>query len=149
MRKIEMFLLLFFLVLSVGAYVSCSHLPVDAGYAIGPGFMPKAISVLIAAAVLLRIGELARLKDPEKGRFFAEGAPRRLLLVVALLVLAVLGMESLGVYTSVFGFMIAVLLFISRQALVQSLMASVATTGVFYLIFDLWLKLPLPGGLLF
>ena len=149
MRKIEMFLLLFFLALSVGAYVSCSHLPVDAGYAIGPGFMPKAISVLIAAAVLLRIVEIARLKDPEEGRFFAEGAPRRLLLAVVLLVLAVLGMETLGVYTSVFGFMLAVLLFISRHAIVQSLVASVATTAVFYLIFALWLKLPLPGGLLF
>lgn len=149
MRKIEMSLLLFFLALSVGAYVSCSHLPVDSGYAIGPGFMPKAIAGLIALVVLVRIAELARGKDPDKGRFFAPDSLGSLLLVVCLLVLAVLGMGTIGVYVSVFGFMLAVLLLVSKHAFFTSLMASLTTTGVFYLIFALWLKLPLPGGILF
>lgn len=151
MRQIEMFLLFFFLALSVGAYVSCSHLPVDSGYAIGPGFMPKAMAVLIALAVLVRIVELLRAKGTEKGedRFLTPGTLGNLVLVVGLLVLTAVGMGTLGVYVSVFGFMLAVLLFVSKHRFVPSIMATLTTTGVFYLIFAVWLKLPLPSGLLF
>jgi hypothetical protein len=91
------------------------------------------------------------MNKPEKngGRFFVPGAPARLLLVVVLLLLTVVGMKTLGVYVSVFCFMLAVLLLVSRHRFVPSIMATLTTTGVFYLIFALWLKLPLSGGLFF
>lgn len=149
--------------LGVGALVGGLHygLFADDGR-VGPGMMPA-----VAGALLCVLGAVLTLRtladseaagqpagdeeDPEGLDIFGRTQPERirhLWIVFALLLLAILAVAGLGFLVSFGLFVLVVSVGVERRKPVTSLLIAVGACVLIYLVFELFLRVPLPTGLL-
>jgi hypothetical protein len=75
----------------------------------------------------------------------AEREPlRKSFLILGTLVVGVASISFLGFAIPLFGMMLFMYGYVERLPIVKSVLASAVTTGVLVLIFEHWLKIPLP-----
>ena len=120
-------------------------LPAQTGFGLGPAFLPFWMGVLLSlcgAWVTIRPGKQS------EGEAAAPGGPRRAAFGLFILLLYTLALEPLGYLLSTLGFLFGCLRFLYRASSARAL--SVAFTGglVLFLIFRMWLRIPLPAGFL-
>ncbi len=113
----------------------------------GPAFLPVWLAMAGVVLVALRLGEARRLRAGTLEWPDRSGLARVASTFAALVVVPAIA-PLFGLVPSLALLVAFVLLVVLRQALWPSLATIAVTTGLIYVIFVLWLKVPLPKGLL-
>ncbi len=112
------------------------------GFAPDSGFLPLIYGVLLtllAGAIAANIF-LDPPADDERG---AIGKP---ILILAVLIVTIVGMRVAGFATATLLMLLFMFAVVERRPLLNSVVVSVATTGVLFVLFEMWLDVPLPVG---
>jgi hypothetical protein len=116
----------------------------------GPAFLPLLCGIVMAVlAVIIFIQDVLRnragLNKKKEGTFFTA---RWAKLVAALAVLLAFAFffERVGFILMTFAFMLFVLKVVEPTKWRTALLTSILTSGVSYLLFESWLKVPMPKG---
>ena len=121
------------------------QLPQKTGFGLGPAFLPFWTGVL-----LLLCGVWLMIRPGERSE--AQAVPgaglRRAAAGFLILLLYALALEPLGYLLSTLGFLFGCHLFLYKVSYVRALQVAFTGGVVLFLIFRVWLRLPLPGGFL-
>jgi putative tricarboxylic transport membrane protein len=111
-----------------------------------PGYFPFYIGLLICISALVNIARALRI-PPDKNRSFVEVGQLRLVLAVLVptAVYAVL-VTWIGIYVSSVLFIGFFMRWLGKYPWWKVVAVSVLTVVVFYVIFEIWFKVPLPKG---
>jgi len=135
--------------LSLYGIIESSQLERTMQMGVGIAFFPLTMSIVIGGlAVILLVGILKGRIQVKDKPIFQEGGFPRVLTVVALLLGYLILIEGVGYVPSTFLFFAAVVFFLQRGRILNTLLTSAACTFFLYAIFRLWLKSPLPTGIL-
>ncbi len=139
----------FLMALSLFGIIESSRLERTMQMGVGIAFFPLVMSVAIGVlSVLLLVGiRKGRIQVKEKPIFEPGGAPR-VMAVLAILAGYLVFTEILGYVGSTFLFFLAMIFFLGRGKILRTLLTSAGFTFFLYAIFRVWLKSPLPTGLL-
>jgi len=110
----------------------------------GPGFFPFWGGLLLGACALILLAR--SLKSRERRRFGAIPWPA-LIMVLGALLGYLLFLETLGFVIVTLLFLLALFCF-AEIGWIKHVAWSVIATSLVYALFKLWLKVPLPSGLL-
>lgn len=136
------------LVLSVVITTDTLPLGMWQGFTPGPAFFPVLIAgftALLSAQLLFK----AYFGAPSEATDWPGGAVLRTISMVYGALLAFFFLTPvLGMIPAIMAFLLIVMIGVLRQPVVGSLCAGVITTALIYVIFVLWLGLPLPKGFL-
>lgn len=148
MRRCERIAAAFFIFLGVGAAVLAYRMGFGNLHNPGPGFFPFWLSAFLAALgfiyFLTRPGS-----DSKPGRLWEKGVwVRPFLAVLVMLVFTVL-MGEVGFFSATFLLFLAWLIIIEREKWLTICLVSIIGTLIFYMVFNVFLKVPLPKGFLF
>src|SRR5688572_7684418 len=113
----------------------------------GPAFLP--VWLAIAGVVLfgLRLAEARRLRVA-RVEWPGRAALARVAMTFAALLVVPMVAPLLGLVPALALLVAFIVLVVLRQALLPSLVTVAVTTGLIYAIFVLWLRVPLPTGVL-
>jgi len=121
----------------------------------GAGFFPFFASILLIALSLVVLipslglgGEGLEIKEGKESFFARQDSWTRILMALLALFAYWLALGYLGFLLSTFFFLAFLLRFIDPQRWITTLTVSIVTTGLTYLLFNLWLKVRLPAGIL-
>ena len=133
------------LVVGLAFCILARRLPAQTGFGLGPAFLPFWTGILLllcGAWITIRPGKQSEGETPSRA------APRRAASGFFILLLYTVALEPLGYLLSTLGFLFGCLRFLYRASSARAL--SVAFTGglVLFLIFRMWLRIPLPAGVL-
>jgi len=112
------------------------------GFAPESGFLPLVYGVLLT---LLSGAILANLfLDPpaEEDR----GPIGKPIMILGILIVTIVGMRVVGFVIATLLMLLFMFAFVERRPLVSSLVVSTVTTGVLFVLFEVWLRVPLPEG---
>ena len=146
-KSAEIALALFFLAL--GAIVVYDSVRLGAKWAEdGPqaGYFPFYIGVIICAAALVNLLGAFTIR-PEQDKGFVETGQLKLVLAVlipSVLYVALIGW--LGIYVASTLFIAFFMRWLGKYAWWKTAAVSVGNSVVFYLIFEIWFRIPLPKG---
>lgn len=106
----------------------------------GGGFLPLLAGILaiIFGGLVLR----ENIKDGSRGTFNP-----KVLLPIGALLLIVGGSKIIGLILSIAAYLFVWLRYYEKEPLKVSVMIAIICPAVFYLVFVMWLKAPLPRGL--
>ncbi|OGK98642.1 MAG: hypothetical protein A3I14_01145 [Candidatus Rokubacteria bacterium RIFCSPLOWO2_02_FULL_73_56] len=117
----------------------------------GPGFVPWWAGVALAGLSLLLGVQVVRARrgpGARRGVEAARGDWRRVAALLAALALYVVALDPLGYPISTFLLVLLMLRPATRRALVPALGLAVLAAGGSYVLFAVWLQVPLPPGAL-
>ncbi|OGL02018.1 MAG: hypothetical protein A3E31_02195 [Candidatus Rokubacteria bacterium RIFCSPHIGHO2_12_FULL_73_22] len=115
----------------------------------GPGFVPWWAGVALAGLSLLLGVQVVRARrgpGARRGVEAARGDWRRVAALLAALALYVVALDPLGYPVSTFLLVLLMLRPATRRALVPALGLAVLAAGGSYVLFAVWLQVPLPPG---
>jgi hypothetical protein len=139
-------------VLAIGATLLAGSLqfPYTRGGEPGPGFLPLwiAFGIIGGACMLLARGFRARLVPEERITWPAAAGWRRVALMLGALAVSFLALEELGFLVVATAFMVVMVFSLGGRS--WRLLASVPLLSAIalYGIFAVWLRVPLPKGIL-
>ena len=135
--------------ISLFGIIESSRLERTMKMGVGIAFFPLSMSLVIGIlAFVLLVGILkGKIQIKEKPIFQKGGVPR-VLTVVGLLMGYLILIEGIGYVPSTFLFFAAMVFFVGQGRILKTLLTSAACTFILYAIFRLWLKSPLPTGVL-
>jgi len=137
-----------FLVLFVGALVQSWALSLRDALGPGPGFFPFWLSVIGSVLAVTLFVQVRAWPDDEVSIMPERAARGRIAAVFVALVVATALVAPLGFRLTFLAFNAYVLMALGiRNALAIALFAGAASFGVFH-VFDRWLQVPLPVGVL-
>lgn len=113
----------------------------------GPGFFPVLLGITLLALSVAHFLSAKKSVSGGSGDFH----PRQLLRPAAVMValcLSAFVLEFLGFLITVFLLVFLVLVFLERYRAPVSALLAICISGGFYLLFETWLKVPLPQGFL-
>jgi hypothetical protein len=113
------------------------------GFAPSTGFLPFCYGALLAVLAAVILAE--RLMRPENEEAAREN-PRKPLTIVALVALAILGIEAAGFVPATLVLLVVLFVWVERLPLLPSAAIAVATTAGLHFLFRVWLGVPLPEG---
>lgn len=146
MKKSDLVPALLMLGLSAALVLETRKLSFWADTTPGPAFVPVWLGIAGALLCMLRILEARRIRTaaewPERPALFRVG------LILAGLVAVPLLSSVLGLILALALFIAFLLLVVLRQRVVPSLATLAVTIGLIYAIFVVWLRVPLPTGML-
>ena len=137
--KGELGLALFFVAVGVLWIARAARMPMWEGFAPDSGFLPLIYGILLAGLALTAVAQVWRAD--------AAGPPqeyRKPLLVLVILGAAVSALPVAGFVISVFALLLLLYAVVERLPWLTSALVAAATTGVLYLVFKVWLRVPLP-----
>ena len=131
--------------LGVAACIFARRLPAQTGFGLGPAFLPFWTGILLAACGLWLCARPvvdAEVTWPSARGFARAGSGFVLLLLYAL------ALRPLGYLISTAVFLAVGILLLDPLRRVRALVVGIAGAAFLFLIFRVWLRIPLPGGLL-
>lgn len=140
---------IFLILLSSIGMIESSKLERTMKVGIGVSFLPFSMSALVGfLAVILLISHLmGRFHYEDRPVFQKENLSRVILLGIALGIYIFLT-DIIGYAISTFLFLFTTILILGRYRIIKVLISAALFTFILYGIFKLWLKTPLPTGLL-
>lgn len=145
MKIAERLFLLFMSIFAVVIIKECGKLPAGSEYTIGPGFLPRYISyAMILISLILLVQSFIKDKTEDKD-FINKVGFTRLVSFFILLLSASIAINFVGMVIPLGVLMIIVFKFIEKYDWFSSLKVSILTIAIFYFIFKIWLKVPIPG----
>jgi putative tricarboxylic transport membrane protein len=131
--------------LGVAACIFARRLPAQTGFGLGPAFLPFWTGIVLAACGLwlcARAAVDAEVSWPTS-RGFARAASGFLLLL-----LYALALQPLGYLVSTAVFLVVGMLLLEPLRTGRALFLGIGSAAFLLLIFRVWLRVPLPGGVL-
>ena len=144
MKQAEKIFIVFLSFVSVMVIKEGLGLPLKDGFAPGPGYLPVVIGILLLINCLFLFYKNIKTKDSRGFFKETEGLKRLVIFVVSLIFVVVVG-EKLGIITGLTIFMVVVYRFIEKYPLGKCITVAVVSNAIYYLVFDLWLGINLPG----
>ena len=135
----ELVLALFFTLIGALWILRALRMPLWDGFAPDSGFLPLVYGVLLAALGTVVLLQLALAKDSSNAEPI-----RKPLIVMGALIAAVAALPLAGFVISVFALLSFLYAGVERLRPVTSAIAAAAITGFLYLVFKVWLGVPLP-----
>ncbi len=139
MARGELLLALFFALIGALWMFRAARMPLWDGFAPDSGFLPLlygALLALLAGVVLLQLALVSQTSNT--------GPIGKPLIVMGALIAAVAALPIAGFGISVFALLMFLYAIVERLRLVPSTIAAAAITGFLYLVFKVWLGVPLP-----
>jgi hypothetical protein len=137
--KGELGLALFFAAVGALWLVRAARMPWWEGFAPSSGFLPLVYGVLLSALALAALAQILTAAAAGPTPEF-----RKPLLVLAILAATVSALPLAGFVISVFALLFLLYAVVERLPWRTSALVSAATSGVLYLVFKVWLSVPLP-----
>jgi putative tricarboxylic transport membrane protein len=133
--------------LVLGGYWTVAAVPYGLwrGSTPGTGFLPFWYGVLIVLLALAILVQRLRITDDRQA---ATESPVKPLLILLIVAVAIIGLEVVGFIPSILATLLLLFIVVERLPIVASAVVAVVTTAVLYLMFEKWLGVPLPHGLL-
>ena len=135
----ELVLALFFTLIGALWILRALHMPLWDGFAPDSGFLPLVYGVLLAALAAVVLLQLALAKNSSNAETI-----RKPLIVMGALIAAVAVLPLAGFLISVFALLLFLYAGVERLPLLPSGISAAAITGCLYLVFKVWLGVPLP-----
>ena len=111
-----------------------------------PGYFPFYVGLLMCIAALVNLVAALRLK-PEGNKGFVEVGQLRMVLTVLIPTAIYAALVTwIGIYVSSMLFIGFFMRWLGKYAWWKVVVVSVITVVVFYVIFEIWFKVPLPKG---
>lgn len=150
MKKYDIYSGIFLAVISIGTCILSYRLGLGEIHSPGPGLIPFGVAgVLFFMSVGLIIRCIMEgVKRPFEGQAFKGISWERTILVLIGLFGFGIGFNSLGFSICIFLLIVFLLSVVGRQNWWLTILTSVLTVVISYLIFIVWLKVPFPRGLL-
>jgi len=119
----------------------------------GPGLLPFFSSVVIGILAFILLFSLVfkgkgREETKEEGSRFGEQWIKAAYLLIGSSIYILVMWENLGYLISTIIFLFFLLKFVGSRSFIKSVLFSLTTTVISYLIFQVWLKCLLPEGLM-
>jgi hypothetical protein len=112
------------------------------------GYFPFYIGLLICIASAVTLAQTVRAR-PAEGKPFVFWEPfKRVLKVLLPAVLYVLGIKYVGLYVASAIYLAFFMIWLGRYSWWKSVVVGIATNAVFFLMFEVWFKVPLFKGVL-
>ena len=111
-----------------------------------PGYFPFYVGLMICVSALVNMARAALKKKAQDRPFVLVGPLRMVLAVLIPSAIYVALVTWIGIYLSSIFFIGFFMRWLGRYAWWKVVAVSVATMAVFYLIFEIWFKVPLPKG---
>jgi putative tricarboxylic transport membrane protein len=131
--------------LGVAACILARALPAQTGFGLGPAFLPFWTGIVLAACGLWLCARSDA--DPDVSWPTSRGFARAAAGFVLLLLYA-LALQPLGYLISTAIFLVITILLLEPVRRTRALVVGVASAAFLFLIFRVWLRIPLPGGVL-
>jgi putative tricarboxylic transport membrane protein len=131
--------------LGVAACILARSLPAQTGFGLGPAFLPFWTGIVLAACGLwlcARAAVDAEVSRPTS-REFARAASG-----FVLLLLYALALQPLGYLISTAVFLVVGILVLEPLRRARAIVVGIASAAFLFLIFRVWLRVPLPSGVL-
>jgi putative tricarboxylic transport membrane protein len=131
--------------IGVAACILARRLPAQTGFGLGPAFLPFWTGMVLAACGLWLCGRAAADEEVcwPSPRGFARAASGFILLL-----LYALALQPLGYLISTAVFLMVGILLLEPVRPIGALVFGLASAAFLFSIFRLWLRVPLPGGVL-
>ncbi len=122
-------------------------LPIKSEYTIGPGFLPIVIGIgIFISSISCIVQSVYKYKKLDTDtKFISKEGATRLGIFIAVLTGALLLNEIFGLLISMVVFMIVILRYVEKYSWFVSIRVAIISNIIFYLIFEIWLRVPLPG----
>jgi hypothetical protein len=112
-----------------------------------PGYFPFYIGLLICISATVNFVR-ALLMAPDKNKVFVQRGQLRMVLTVLIpTALFAAAVTWIGIYTSAVLFIAFFMIWLGKYAWWKAAAVSLGTAVVFYMVFEIWFKVPLPKGL--
>ena len=111
-----------------------------------PGYFPFYVGVLICAASLVNLVAALRVPPARDKAFVEVGQLRMVLTVLVPTAIYAALVTWLGIYVASFLFIGFFMRWLGKYAWWKTVLVSAATMVAFYLVFEIWFKVPLPKG---
>jgi len=111
-----------------------------------PGYFPFYLGLIICVSALVNLARAALVPAQKDKPFVQVGQLRMVLAVLVPSAIYVALVAWIGIYVSSVLFIGFFMRWLGRYAWWKVAVVSVATMVVFYLIFEIWFKVPLPKG---
>ena len=111
-----------------------------------PGYFPFYLGVLICAASVINAVQALRITADRNASFVARGQLKLVLSVLIPSAVYVGLIGWLGIYVSAILYVAFFMRWLGRYAWWKLLAVAFGNSTVFYLIFEVWFKIPLPKG---
>jgi hypothetical protein len=115
------------------------RMPLWEGFAPDSGFLPLIYGILLSALALAAVGQILTAGEAGPTQEY-----RKPLLVLAILIATVSALPVAGFLISVFALLFLLYAVVERLPWLSAALVSAATTGTLYLVFKVWLSVPLP-----
>ena len=112
-----------------------------------PGYFPFYIGLLICIAALINFVGALRLAPDENKIFVRVGQLKMVLTVLIPTAIFAILVTWIGIYTASVLFIGFFMHWLGKYAWWKVALVSFGTVVVFYLVFEIWFKVPLPKGL--
>lgn len=145
MKRAEKIFAIFLFLVAIVVIKEGIRIPKSSEFSIGPGLLPLIIGVLMAFfSVVTFIGNFKSEKTTDK-IFITRDGLVRLSMFIILLIGSLLLSQWLGLVIPLILFMTLIFRFIEKYSWFTSIRVSVISNIIFYLLFNTWLGVPLPG----
>lgn len=134
-------------ILALGALVIWDSRRLGASWASdGPqaGYFPFYIGVLLVLASLINL--VKALRDPFIRTFLTAGQGKQVLLILIPLIGYVALIQWLGIYVASTLYIAVFMLWLGKYGIVKALLVSFGVSVAFFLMFEVWFKVPLIKG---
>jgi hypothetical protein len=131
------------LALGIAAAVLARRLPAQAGFGLGPAFLPFWTGVIFAGCGLWLLARPSAIPDLTPGDRLGLG---RAAVGFSILLLYVLGLERFGYLLSTAAFLAGTAFLLSPSHPSRALSVGFGGAVFLVLVFRVWLRIPLPGG---
>jgi len=141
---------LFWLAVSMFACFKSMQVEVGTIRSPGPGFVPFWAGVIFGLLSLFLLAKsFARKDDNDAPTPFLHGTNwTRILLFLVILCLYALFLQQIGYLLATFGLMLSLLSLSGRMRWWRRILGSIIISSATYVIFNIWLGVQLPGGIL-
>ena len=111
-----------------------------------PGYFPFYIGLLICIASVINFARALRLSGESNKTFVEVGQLKLVLTVLVPTAIYAALVTWIGIYASSVLFIAFFMRWLGKYAWWKVVVVSVVTIAVFYMVFEIWFKVPLPKG---
>jgi putative tricarboxylic transport membrane protein len=132
-----------------GAIVVYDSVRLGSGWAADgprPGYFPFYIGLLICISAVINFVRGLLLKSEQNKTFVQVGQLKMVLTVLIPTALFAAAVTWIGIYTSAVAFIAFFMRWLGKYAWWKAAAVSLGTVVVFYVVFEIWFKVPLPKG---
>ncbi|MED1604379.1 tripartite tricarboxylate transporter TctB family protein [Cytobacillus kochii] len=137
-----LFISIVFLIMSFGLQVYSTNLG-----AVGAGFFPRIISILLFLFLCFYLMQIMRLKKKESEEEVDKKIRFQQVFIILFLAVTIGLSHFIGMLASIGVFMFTILAFVQKIPWLKALTFTIIVLILMYLIFELWLDSPLPLGI--